>query len=184
MKLTPKQAAFVREYLVDLNATQAALRAKYSTRTAPKIGSENLHKPGIRAAIDEAIAKRAAKVEVKSDDILRELLRIARVDIGDAYDDAGRLKDIHAIPEDTRRAIVGIDAEELYEWNENRREQIGTTRKVRFADKIRALEMLGKHLKLFTEKVEHEHKGTLTLEQLVAGSGPSQPTTSTPEKKP
>lgn len=72
-KLTPKQALFVREYLVDLNATQAALRAGYSKKTAAKIGSENLQKPAIKDALDKAMKKRAKTVEITAEKVLRDL---------------------------------------------------------------------------------------------------------------
>lgn len=76
--LTPKQAAFVREYLVDLNATQAAERAGYSAATAQQMGAENLSKPLIREAIEAGKAERASRVEMTADDVLRGLLLEAR----------------------------------------------------------------------------------------------------------
>lgn len=82
-ELTPKQRLFVAEYLKDLNATQAALRAGYSPRTAFRIGAENLQKPATRLAIDSAIALRVERVEVTTDDVLRELWRIAKADPGE-----------------------------------------------------------------------------------------------------
>lgn len=69
--MTPKQQAFVREYLVDLNATQAAIRAGYSAATAGAIGAENLTKPAIAAAIAAAQDERARRVEIDADAVLR-----------------------------------------------------------------------------------------------------------------
>lgn len=77
MSLTPKQAAFVEEYLVDLNATQAAIRAGYSERTAGVIGCENLAKPKIAEAIREAANERSERVKITQDDVLRGLLEEA-----------------------------------------------------------------------------------------------------------
>jgi phage terminase small subunit len=155
-KLTPKQARFVEEYLLDLNATQAAIRAGFSARTANKIGAQLLAKPLVSKALEEALAARAARVQVKADDVLRELLRIATVDVRQAFDEHGNLKPVKDLPEDVARAIAGIDVDELWEGRGEDREQIGVTRKVKFWDKPRALELLGKHLKMFTEKVEVE----------------------------
>ncbi len=76
-ELTPKQQRFVEEYLVDLNATQAAIRAGYAKRTANREGTRLLSNAVIKAAIDEALQKRAAKVELKAEDLLRELKSIA-----------------------------------------------------------------------------------------------------------
>jgi phage terminase small subunit len=160
MALTPKQNAFVAEYLKDLNATQAAIRAGYSARTAEKIGSENLQKPEIRGPIDEALSRRAERVEVKTDDVLRELLRLAMVDIGQAYDAAGHLKPLHEMPEDVRRAIAGLESRVDGEG--------ATILKVKFWDKTRGLEMLGRHLKMFTDKVEHS--GAVTIETTLAAA--------------
>ena len=75
-KLTDKQAAFVREYLVDLNATQAAIRAGYSERTASRIGPQLLGKTWVREAIEKAQAKRARRVEVKAEDVLRGVIEV------------------------------------------------------------------------------------------------------------
>jgi len=79
-KLSPKQKAFIREYLVDLNATQAAIRAGYSPHRADQIGYENLRKPGIKAAIDKAQKKRADKVKITAEMVVEGLLREATLD--------------------------------------------------------------------------------------------------------
>lgn len=158
-KVIPKRERFCLEYLKDLNATQAALRAGYSARTAKVQGSRLLTYADVQARISEQMAKRADRLELKAEDVLRELLRLARVDIAGAFDSEGRLRPIHEIPEDVRRAVAGVDVVE----------RDGTlTTKVRFWDKTRALELLGKHLRLFIERVEHS--GNVTLEELVAGS--------------
>lgn len=78
--LTPKQAAFVAEYLVDLNATQAAIRAGYSAKTADAIGKENLGKPPIAQAIAAAKANRAQRVEITADAVLQQLWALANAD--------------------------------------------------------------------------------------------------------
>lgn len=75
-KLTDKQAAFVREYLVDLNATQAAIRAGYSERTANAQAGRLLANVGIREAIETAQAKRARRVEIKAEDVLRGVIEV------------------------------------------------------------------------------------------------------------
>lgn len=76
--LTPKQARFVEEYLIDLNATQAAIRAGYSERTAGSLGQENLKKPAIQAAIGAAKKKVADKLEITQEDVLRGLQKEAQ----------------------------------------------------------------------------------------------------------
>src|SRR3546814_8117 len=81
MALTDKQRRFVEEYLVDLNATQAAIRAGYSKKTAASIGEENLRKPDIAKAIQEAQAARSKRTEITQDQVLKELAKIGFADI-------------------------------------------------------------------------------------------------------
>lgn len=167
--MTGKQSRFVAEYLVDLNGKQAAIRAGYAPKTAEVAASKLLSKGKVAQAIAEAMKRRQERVEVKQDDVLRELLRIARTDIGEAFNTDGTLKPLHEMPEDVRRAIASIEVETLHVKGEADDGPFdrGTARvaKIRFWDKTRGLEMLGRHLKLFTDKVEHS--GTLTLDQLV-----------------
>ena len=152
--MTLKQQSFCREYLVDLNATQAAIRAGYSPRTAASIGQENLKKPEIQEAIQGLIEERSRRVEVTSDMVIEELARLAFVDIGKLYDESGKLLPVHEIPEGVRRAVLGIDVFEETEGRGEAKELVGLTKKVRVADKIRALELLGKHLRLFADRTE------------------------------
>lgn len=156
MPLTPKQNRFVAEYLVDQNATKAAVRAGYSPKTAAKIGSENLQKPDVRRAIDEALARRAERVEVKQDDVLRELLRIMRCDIGEAFDVKGRLKPLKDIPEDVRRAMAGVKVRQEFEHGEDGTYHSGDLVEVKFWAKDKAVELAMRHLGLLKDKMEHE----------------------------
>ena len=78
--LTSKQQRFVEEYLIDLNATQACIRAGYSSRNADKIGSELLGKTGVSAAVERAKARRAARTEITQDRVLQELAAIGFAD--------------------------------------------------------------------------------------------------------
>jgi phage terminase small subunit len=145
--LNPRQRRFVREYLIDLNATQAAIRAGYASKHADVAGSQLLGNPKIKAAVDAQKKRREEKLEIKADDVLRELLRVARSDIAELYDEDGQLKPVHEMPENARRAIAGLEVEEASERH-------GIIRKVKLWSKPQALEALGKHLKLFTDVVE------------------------------
>lgn len=150
-ELTAKQRRFALEYLVDLNATQAAIRAGYSVKTARAIASENLTKPAIRALVDEALKRREQRTEVTAARVLQEMARIALADMGQAFDASGNLLPIHEMPEDVRRALSGFEAEELFEGSGAERTRMGNVRKVKFWDKPRVLEMLGKHLRMFED---------------------------------
>ncbi len=144
MALTAKQARFVAEYLIDLNATQAAIRAGYSERTARQAGSENLSKPVVAQAIQEAQSKRAERTEITQDRVLAELARIGFADIRKAVrwgsvpngDDAPypvELVPSDEVDDDTAAAIVEVSLTQ-------------TGVKLKMADKRAALESLLKHL--------------------------------------
>jgi len=155
VSLTDKQKTFIDEYLIDLNATQAAIRAGYSKDTAQQMGSENLSKPVIQSAIKDAMAERQKRTQVTSDMVIAELAKIAFLDIRDAYDNEGQLFNIKDMPEDVARAIGGLD----YTVTANDGEKTGVTSKIKLIDKKGSLELLGRHLKMFTDKVDHTSAG-------------------------
>jgi phage terminase small subunit len=169
--LTAKQQVFVQEYLVDLNATQAAIRAGYSEKTAASIGCENLTKPYIQSSIADAMAERAKRTEVTQDFVLGELLKIARANMknymrvgpnGDPYLDFSTLTDDQAAV----LSEVTVD-----DYVDGRGENSRKVKRVRFKlhDKRAALVDLGRHLGMFTDKLEHS--GGLSLEELLARIG-------------
>lgn len=151
-KLTPKQERFCREYAIDCNATQAAIRAGYSEKTADNNAHRLMGNEGIKAKIAELQGKTAKKLEITSEFVLGELLKLATVDLSKAYDENGNLKQIHDIPEDVRKAIAGVET--YYERSgkdEEGNPDMCTVKKIKFWDKTKALQMLGQHLKLFAE---------------------------------
>lgn len=127
MALTAKQELFAKEYLVDLNATQAAIRAGYSEKTAKEIGCENLTKPNIQEYIKEAMNKRSQKVEIDADYVLRGIKDIA----------------------------------------DNDEEQS--------KDRLKAYELMGKHLKLFTENINHTGNVGVSIINDIPRNKPSKP---------
>lgn len=155
--LTPKQQRFVTEYLIDLNATQAAIRAGYSEKTAYSIGHENLSKPEIQAALASAQKEAFESAKVTPERVLKEYSRLAFLDIRKALTDDGTLKPIHELDDDTAAAIAGLEVEELWEGKGEGREHIGRVKKIKLSDKKGALDSLAKHLGMFVER--HEHTG-------------------------
>lgn len=155
--LTPKQQRFCEEYLLDLNGTKAAIRAGYSQDAARAIASENLTKPDIVAEIDRLQDVRSGRTAIKADDVLRETFLMAMSDLGEAFNEDGSLKPIHEIPIHIRRVISSVEVNELWQPKEDGRgkEQVGYTKKIKFWSKEKALELLGKHLALFKDRVEH-----------------------------
>jgi phage terminase small subunit len=157
--MTPKQEQFVREYLVDLNATQAAIRAGYSAKTAGAVGNENLTKPEIKAAIDKAMAERSEATRIDAAWVLKRLAEEVEADIADLYDDeTGDLKPMREWPEIWRKGLVqGIEIEALFEGYGKDRVQIGHTKKIRLDNRIKRIELIGKHIGVnaFQETVKH-----------------------------
>lgn len=162
-KLTKKQELFVSEYLIDLNATQAAIRAGYSEKTANRIATENLSKPVIQAAISKAQNKRLEKNEVNADYVLKRLIEIDEMDVVDILDDGGHLKPITQWPKTWRRTISGLDVQELMMG------KVETVlRKIKWPDKVKNLELLGKHIDIQAFKEKREIEGELTVNNLIA----------------
>ena len=167
-KLTARQKLFCDEYLKDRNGQQAALRAGYSKFNAKEQASRMLTKAHVKNYIDSLTKKVSEESKITATTILQELLRLARVDLAGAYDEKGNLLPVKEMPEDVRRAISSIDVFEEYEGYGKERVNIGKTKKIKFHDKTRSLELLGKHLKLFTDRIEHS--GKLTLEEILEGA--------------
>lgn len=146
-KLTAKQQRFVEEYLIDLNATQAAIRAGYSTKSARDIGCENLAKPNIRACIDKAMAERSKRTGINADRVLQELARIGFVNPKDIIN--FNKASVHADASvDDLAAIQSVKVKTMQSENGDMVE-----REVRLNDKLKALELMGKHLGMFKENV-------------------------------
>lgn len=183
MALTAKQAQFVREYLIDLNATQAAIRSGYSEATAGAIGHENLNKPEIAEVIARAMEERAMRTEITADRVLNELAKIGfsslsdvtdwgirevafgytddgkqlrAEEIGDAamvrYVDAPFVKPLarDALPDNIRAAVSEVS--------------LGKDGfKIKMHDKVGALTQIGRHLGLFTDKLDAKVEGGLVI---------------------
>ncbi len=147
-RLTRKQLCFIDEYLIDLNATQAAIRAGYSPETAKEIGCENLTKPNIRARIDKAMAERSRRIGINQDRTIMELARIALVNPADVIDFIDVLVKDDAAPDDLA-AIASVKLRKI-----PTKDGTITEREIKFHDKVRTLELLGKHLGMFKDKVE------------------------------
>lgn len=156
--LTAKQSLFVNGVLAGLSQKDAAIAAGFSAKSADAQAAVIVKIPKVKAAIDEALRRRSERVEVKADDILRELARVGMSDIGEAFDENGMMRPLSEMPVGVRRAISSVEVEDIFEGRGAERVRVGTLTKVKFWDKTRGLEMLGKNLKLFTEV--HEVKVT------------------------
>jgi phage terminase small subunit len=158
--LNEKQRRFAEEYLIDLNATQAAIRAGYSTKTADRQGHRLLKNAEIQAAVTEGQRRRLRRVEVNQDTVLRELLRIATADIRNLFHPDGRLKKPEELDDDTAAAIASIEVV-VRPVAGSDGEEVEHVAKLKAWDKPRALEMLGRHLALFKDAIDLNVTGGL-----------------------
>lgn len=152
MPLTPKQSRFVAEYLIDQNATQAAIRAGYSPKTASSQGERLLRNVEIAAAVAAKQTTQLAKLEITAERVLQELARIAFVDVRAFYRDDGTLKQMTELDADAAAAIAQFDV--LKQNVTSGDGQLDTVHRIRFVEKIRALELLAKRFGLVKEQVE------------------------------
>ena len=159
-KLTAKQALFVEEYLKDLNATQAAIRAGYSEKTAKSQGQRLLTNVDIAKAIDSAKGERSERTKIDADWLLMRLAAEAYADIADLYDQSGALKPVHMWPEIWRKGLVaGIDVHQEYIYVDGDKVPDGVVTKIKLSDRIRRLELIGKHVDVGAFSEKHEHTG-------------------------
>lgn len=168
--LTPKQALFVREYLVDLNASAAYCRAGYQTSNANVLGPRLLANAGIQEAVQEAYQARAAKVELTAEQVLREIKTAAFLDPIELFAADGTLLPLNQMPEHARRAIAGLEVEEIFDGQGKDRTCIGYLKKIKLVSKEGTLTLAGRHLGMFTDKTEVTGKDGAALfgpEQIV-----------------
>lgn len=142
--LTAKQAQFVREYLIDLNATQAAIRAGYSPATANEQGARLLANVSVRSEVQKAKEARGEKTDITAARVLQEIARLAFFDTRKLLDADGNPVPIQELDDDTAAAIAGLEVSQSgagdAKW---------TVKKYKVADKNSALEKLAKHLGIY-----------------------------------
>lgn len=164
-ELKAKQQTFCEEYLVDLNGAQAAIRAGYSEKTARTIASELLTKPNIQDCIQQLMDKRSKSTEITAERVLQEIAKLGFANMQDytRTSDGALVTDMSAVTRDQMAAVQEFTSETRTERGDE-----GSTgdnvEKFRFklADKRASLDLLGRHLKLFTDKVEHSGKVDLS----------------------
>lgn len=163
-KLDAREARFVAEYLIDLDPKQAALRAGYSATTAASKAyqwvSNGKVKPHVFEAVQAAQAKRAQRTEIDADWVLHRLADEATADLADILDDAGAIKPVKDWPLIWRQGLVaGLDVhEEVVEGV-----KIGQTVKVKLSDRIKRIELIGKHVNVQAFREQVHNTGAIAL---------------------
>lgn len=169
--LSPKQKLFVEQYLVDLNATQAAIRSGFSPKTAVKQGSRLLTKVDVQAAIQSAMAKRESRTEITQDRVLQEYARIAFFDVRKLVGEDGTPLPLKDLDEDIARAVVGLD---VVRTGGDGDASPGVVLKYKLADKKGALDSCARHLGMFLDRQQVEVSATVTYIELGPLSGNSE----------
>lgn len=168
--LTDKQQRFVEEYMVDLNATQAAIRAGYSQNTAHSIGAENLIKPEIQEAIQKRKQELSDQTGITAERVLKEYAKIAFSDIRELYTPDNNLYDIRQLDDETAGAVMSVEVDVMNVQGM----PIGETKKVKLYDKLRALEALGKHIGLFEKDNKQKQAEVQNIINLGSGVKPKE----------
>ncbi|MDD3965352.1 MAG: terminase small subunit [Candidatus Moranbacteria bacterium] len=166
-QLNPKQTTFCQEYLVDLNAKQAAIRAGYSQKTAEVIGYQLLQNTLVAGKLQELRTKQEVRTGISADRALKEAARLAFFDVRKLCDAQGNPIRVQELDDDTAAAIQGLEL-----VSEKDGEGFATVRKYKVADKNAALERVFKHLGLFERDNEQSNpaKAMNKLMELVGGS--------------
>ena len=164
MALNERQKDFAKQYLVDLNATKAAIRAGYNERSAYNQGARLMKNDEVLALIEELQQPRNEKLETDAEWVLRRLIEEANADIADLFDDNGEVKPISEWPAVWRTGLIaGIDVDAIYDGTGKDRKVIGHTKRIKISDRIKRIEMIGKHTSInaFRERVAVEPDGEL-----------------------
>ncbi len=169
-ELNARQMRFIDEYLIDLNATKAAIRAGYSPKTADVQASALLSKLKVQEEVDRRKEERSKRVCLTADNVLRELGRIVQFDIRKLLGPDGSPKPLQDLDDDTAAAIAGLDIEDLFEDGDGVKQFIGTVKKYKISDKVSAISLAMRHFQLFDDKVTVE-VNVLSKDQLDAKFG-------------
>lgn len=165
-ELNDKQQRFVQEYLIDLNATQAAIRAGYSPKTAAQQGFDLLRNPKVQDAIDQAKDQRSQETKIDAAWVLTRLAEEASADVADLYNESGGLKPIHEWPKIWRQGLVqGIEVEQIKGPDGS---TAGEIAKIKLSDRIKRLELIGKHIRVNAFQEVVQHKGLENLADRLA----------------
>lgn len=163
-----RRTRFIKEFLIDKNATRAAIAAGYSEKTAYAQASRLLKDVKVRSQIETENDKVNEKLGVTVERVRDELAKLAFYDPRKLFKEDGTLRPISELDDDTAAVIAGMDVNELFEGNGEERSQVGYAKKIKLADKGLNLERLGRYLKMFVDRVEVTGDAAL-LERLTSG---------------
>jgi len=176
--LNPSHARFAEEYIKDLDGTAAAIRAGYKESGARYRASKLLAREDVQQAIAEALKARTERTQVDADYVLNRLVEIDKMDVIDILADDGNLKPVRDWPPVWRQYISGMDVSEIFEGHGDERDVAGVLKKIKWPDKVKNLELIGKHVDVQAWRERQELTGpnggpveTVTRVELVPATG-------------
>lgn len=169
-RLNAKKELFCREFIVDLKAGPAAIRAGYSKKTAYSAGPRLLLEPEVVQRINQLKQERIEQLGIDANYVLLRLVEIDQMDTLDILNEDMTIKPVSDWPLVWRRYLSGFDLAEMFEGRGDDREMVGILKKIKWPDKVKNLELLGKHVSVqaFRDQISNELTG--------ANGGPIQHT--------
>lgn len=152
-KLTPKQKAFCEEYIIDFNATQASIRSGYSKKTANRLASRMLSNVDIQSYIQELQQKREERTEITADMVVKELGKVAFLNLEDFYKENGELKEPYELSQNAKSALASYHTKRVKLGDE----VYIDVPNFKAYDKMKAIELLMKHLGMFNDKEDEDN---------------------------
>lgn len=171
-QLTQKQAAFVKEYIKDFNGLRSAIAAGYSPKSARAQACENLTKPNIQKNIAKEVEARCKRLEFDADRVLQRLIQIDKMDIRDIFNDDWTIKPLNEWPDIWCERLTVVDIKEFSEGNGDAHKRTALLKKLRWPDKLKNLEMIGRHVNVqaWRDKVQSDNLHTVVLHDPSAGT--------------
>jgi phage terminase small subunit len=165
--LTPRERSFVDAYLLRPDAQAAAIAAGYASKSAAVTGHEVLHRPRVAAALVVAMERRAERTQVNADTLLTRLAHEVDADMADLFDDQGGLRPVKDWPAIWRKGLIaGVEIEQLFAGEGQERRVVGSVAKIKMSDRVKRLELLGRHVGVNAFKSRVELEASEPLKQL------------------
>ncbi|HFV5776412.1 terminase small subunit [Escherichia coli] len=169
--LTVIQEAYCQEYIKSPeNQTQAAVNAGYSPKTAAKFASQNMRDERIQKRIAELMAERNKRLRVSADYVLNRLVEIDQMDVIDILNDDMSIKPVSEWPKVWRQYLTGFELADMFEGRGDEKELVGILKKIKWPDKVKNLELIGKHVDVNAFKDRVEVSGTVTIADRMAAA--------------
>jgi phage terminase small subunit len=146
VKINERQKRFSEEYVIDLDATAAAIRAGYTEKNASQLGYQLLQKPSVKAYIADLLKKRTERTQVDADYVLRRLVEIDQMDVIDILNNDGTIKPLTMWPKIWREFLTSFELSEIIGGQGDDRKIVGILKKIKWPDKVKNLEMIGRHV--------------------------------------